>query len=82
MPMSAPKPRKSAPLRHELEAPSVFGMELHPDAVALSKDSAALCDAYGGNGGLTSRGLATIQQNPVQFNPILSICAVAVAPHI
>ncbi|GFZ51342.1 hypothetical protein JCM24511_09102 [Saitozyma sp. JCM 24511] len=50
MPMSAPEARKSAPLRHELEPPSVFGMELHPDAVALSKDSAALCDAYGGNG--------------------------------
>lgn len=76
MPMSAPKARKSAPLRHELEPPSVFGMELHPDAVALSKDSAALCDAYGGNGGSVFI-IVISRHNPIhsKFNSVQSTVA-------
>lgn len=39
-----------ATARHELQPASHFGVDLHPDAIALINDSTLLSAAYGGSG--------------------------------
>lgn len=36
--------------RNELQPASHFGIDLHPDAIALINDSTLLSEAYGGSG--------------------------------